>query len=153
MGFFAFKDIKDGTKKENLTGKVKNIMPAEISPDEIRTALAADGMFFCRHYLCSMQERHCIEYQKQAIQGCRPGQTSLYRPECGNCVSGRAIAEKHQITLPKKKTEKKCRGCGKMLPLSEFYSEDIRKKYSARCIGCMAEYNREYNSGTDEVFA
>lgn len=77
MGVFAFGDLK----KENNGLVGKNSLPAGITSVEIEKFLKKKGMFFCNHYKCQMQEKHCVSYQIKSIEGFKPSFTHTYRPD------------------------------------------------------------------------
>lgn len=60
-------------------------------------SMAPDEMFECKKYRCRMQVRHCLEYQKAAVeQGdadyFRAGRLTVDRRPCLDCEQGKVIA-------------------------------------------------------------
>jgi len=103
MGFFAFGDLKKNNSCQNGSESFSGGSTSE----EIEKALQEEGMFFCNHYKCRMQEKHCVSYQVKSIEGFKPGNKNLYRPCCFNCDQGKQISAKLLTVLPKKEIQQK----------------------------------------------
>lgn len=82
---------------------------SQIHEEQVEAFMSGRVYFFCENYRCNMEERHCLEYQKSAINN----GTQLYRIQCVKCSQGKDIAKKHGLSIksrePKKRVCKECR--------------------------------------------
>ena len=93
-------------------GSLRKKPEVEYSPvqeEQVEAFKNGRAYFFCENYRCNMEEKHCLEYQKNAINN----GTQLYRIQCVKCSQGKDIAKKHGISITSKEPKKRvCKECG-----------------------------------------
>jgi Pyruvate/2-oxoacid:ferredoxin oxidoreductase delta subunit len=108
-----------------------------------------DARVICKRHHANIPARTCIARQELAAKTRSLSRfVAGYDPLCLECETGIFVSEalgiKIKRPVKKKEKTKKCRTCGKVLPLSKFNKQaDIWHSLQGRCRDCQIKANKK----------